>query len=224
MGITVLVLLVNIPTCIRAISALVNPLQVDPSGTRFAGRYRRWEVRTLTGRVAGTKTYSTTSTRTTYDGDYGRRVSVSSSLHHSLLLVDAAGQQHSLTLTNFGVEVWDGQVVTVCWAVRGSKQILFAVLNHSTGRQSAGPRWGCIDRIAVPRVGLATFWAIVSAITLIGLIPALAWAVTLRLQMRRFVNTGIKPLWASTGAAAAALAPQRSPGTVAEPDPLNRPA
>ena len=81
-----------------------------------------------------------------------------------------------------------------------------------------------LPRRAVPRVGLATFWAIVSAITLIGLIPALAWAVTLRLQMRRFVNTGIKPLWASTAAPAAALAPRRSPGTVAEPDPLNRPA
>ena len=61
-----LVLLLNIPMCIRAISALVNPLQVDPSGARFAGRYRRWQVNTITGRVAGANTYTTTSTRTTY--------------------------------------------------------------------------------------------------------------------------------------------------------------
>jgi hypothetical protein len=223
-GFFVLVLLLNIPTCIRAISALVNPLQVDPSGARFAGRYRRWQVNTLTGRVAGANTYTTTSTRTTYDGDGGRRVNVSSSVHNSLLLVDAAGQQHSLTLTNFGVEAWNGQIVTVCWAVRGRKKILFAVLNHSTRCQFAGTRWGCIDRIAVPRVGFATFWAIVSAITLIGLIPALAWAVTLRRQMRRFVKTGITPLWTSTEAVAAALSPQRSPGTIAEPEPLSGPA
>ena len=217
----VILLLVNIPICIRAISALVNPLQVDPSGARFAGRYRRWQVDTLTGRVAGANTYTTTTTRTTYDGDYGRRVSTSSNVHNSLLLVDAAGQQHSMTLTNFSVQVWDGQIVTVCRAVKGRKNIIFAVLNHSTNRQFEGTRWGCIDRIAVPRVGLATFWAIVSAITVIGLIPVLAWAVTLRRQMRRFVKTGIKPLWTSTEAVAATLAPRRSPGTLAEPDPLS---
>ncbi len=217
----VIILLVNIPMCIRAISALVNPLRVDPSGARFAGRYRRWQLSTFTGRVAGTNTYTTTTTRTVYDGDYGRRTSVSNRVHNSLLLVDAAGQQHSVTLTNFSVEVWDGQIVTVCRAVRGRKNIVFAVLNHSTNIQFAGPRWGCIDRIAVPRVGFATFWAIVSAITVIGLIPALAWAVTLRRQMRHFVKTGIKPLWASTEAVAATLAPQRSPGTLAEPEPLS---
>lgn len=216
-----LVLLLNIPMCIRAISALVNPLQVDPGGARFAGRYRRWQVNTITGRVAGANTYTTTSTRTTYDGDGGRRVQVSSNVHNSLLLVDAAGQQHSVTLTNFGVEAWDGQIVTVCSAVRGRKNILFAALNHSTNQQFAGTRWGCIDRIAVPRVGFATFWAIVSAITLIGLIPALVWAVALRRQMRRFIKTGITPLWTSTQAAAATLSPRRSPGTIPEPEPLS---
>jgi hypothetical protein len=216
-----IVVLLNIPICIRAISALVNPLQVDPSGARFANRYRRWQVNTVTGRVAGANTYTTTSTRTTYDGDGGRRVQVSSTVHNSLLLVDAAGQQHSMTLTNFAVEAWDGQIVTVCSAVRGRKNIYFAVLNHSTNRQSTGPRWGCLDRIAVPRVGFATFWAIVSAITVIGLIPVLAWAVTLRRQLRRFIKTGIKPLWTSTEAAAAALSPRRSPGALPEPEPLS---
>jgi hypothetical protein len=207
-----LVLLLSVPICIRAISALVNPLEVDPSGERFAGRYRRWQVRTLTGRVVGANTYTTTSTRTTYtesqyhDG-YDKRVSVSSNVHNTLLLVDEAGQQHSTTVSNFRIEVWPDQIVSVCWAVRGSKSILFAVLNHSTRRPFLGPRWGCIDRLAVPRVGLATFWAIVAAITLIGLIPVLAWAVTLRLQMRRFISKGIGPLWTSTATAAATLSP-----------------
>jgi hypothetical protein len=86
----------------------------------------------------------------------------------------------------------------------GDQNILFAVLNHST-RRLFTKRWGCIDRIAVPRVGLATFWAIASAITVIGLIPVLAWSVTLRRQMRRFINKGIMPLWTSTGAVAATL-------------------
>ena len=51
-----LVLLLNIPMCIRAISALVNPLQVDPGGAQFAGRYRRWQVNTITGQVAAAPT------------------------------------------------------------------------------------------------------------------------------------------------------------------------
>lgn len=206
---SVLVLLLNIPLCIRAISALVNPLEVDPSGAQFAGRYRRWQISALTGRVAGANTYTTTSTRTTYtdsqyhDG-YDRHVNVSTSVHNKILLVDAAGQQHSLTVTNFGVEVWDGQIVSVCWAVRGRKNILFAVLNHSTHCEFT-KRWGCIDRVAIPRVGLATFWGIVSAITVIGIIPIVAWGVTLRLQLRRFVAKGLRPLWTSTGAVAATL-------------------
>jgi hypothetical protein len=210
----VVVLLLNIPISIRAVSALVNPLKVDPSGTRFLGRYRRWEIRTFTGTVAGANTYTTTSTRTTYTENqytttgYDKHVYVSNSVHNSLLLVDAAGQQHSFTVTDFGVEAWGDQIVSGCWAVKGKKSILFAVLNHSTRRQFT-KRWHCIDRIAVPRIGLATLWVIVSAFTIIGIIPALAWAVALRMQLRRFINHGIDPLWASTGAAAAALQVRR---------------
>ena len=210
-GFTALILLLNIPMCIRAISAAVNPLVVDPSGARFAGRYRGWQITTVTGSVAGAKTHTTTTTRVTYGAsdnnpDYSRHVSTSTNVHDSLLLVDPAGQQHSLTVSNFGIEVWEGQIVSVCWAVKGRKSIVFAVLNHSTRRQFT-KRWGSIDKIAVPRVGLATFWAIVSAITLIGIIPDLAWAVTLRRQMKGFINAGIMPLWTSTGAVAATLAP-----------------
>jgi hypothetical protein len=209
-GLTALILLLNIPMCIRAISAAVNPLVVDPGGARFSGRYRSWQITTITGRVAGAKTHTTTTTRVTYGAsdnnpDYSRHVSTSTNVHDSLLLVDPAGQQHSLTVSNFGIEVWEGQIVSVCWAVKGRKNIIFAVLNHSTRRQFTR-RWGSIDKIAVPRVGLATFWAIVSAITLIGIIPDLAWAVTLRRQMKGFINKGITPLWTSTGAVAAALA------------------
>ena len=209
-GFGVLVLLLNIPICIRAISALVNPLAADPSGTRFAGRYRRWEIRPVTGRVAGANTHTTTTTRTTYtESQYGsgydRHVNTSTSVHNTLLLADAAGQQHSFTVTDFGVEVWENQIVSVCWAVRGNKSLIFAVLNHSTRRHWV-KRWHCLDKVAVPRVGFATFWAIVSCITLIGIIPALVWAVGLRRQLRRFINKGIGPVWTSTGAAAAAMA------------------
>jgi hypothetical protein len=79
------------------------------------------------------------------------------------------------------------------------------VLNHSTRREFT-KRWHCIDRVAIPRVGLATFWAIVSAFTLIGIIPIVVWGVSARLQLRRFINKGTKPLWTSTAAAATALA------------------
>jgi hypothetical protein len=202
-------LLLNIPICIRLVCALVFRLEVDPSGTRFAGHYRNWEVRTLTGRVVGANAYTTTSTRTTYTesqyhGGYDKRVSVSSSLHNTLLLVDATGQQHSLTVTDFGLEVWADQIVTVCWAVKGRKSILFAVLNHSTRREFT-QTWHCIDRVAIPRVWLATTEMIVSVITLIGIIPAFAWAGAVNLQLRHYKKKGTAPLWTSTAPAAAAL-------------------
>jgi hypothetical protein len=209
--------LFSVPIYVRAFTAL-SPLEVDPGGARFAGRYRRWEVRSLTGRVGGTNTYTTTTTRVTYQASqyhdgYDKHVSASTSVHDTLLLVDAAGQQHSLTLTDFGLEVFDGQIVSVCWGVRGSKQVVVAVLNHSTRRHFT--RRANLDKVLIPRVPLFTLWtlaaiifSVIGSIVLgfvIGLLPVVIFAATNRRQRRRFVNSGIGGLWTSTAAAAAAL-------------------
>jgi hypothetical protein len=185
---------------------------------KLAGRYRRWQVSSLTGRVAGTNTYATTSTQVTYrtsqyhDG-YDKHTRASTSVHNTLLLVDAGGQQHSFILTDFGLEVFNGQVVSICWAVRGRKRTIISVLNHSTRRQFVRRR--NLDKVLVPRVPLFTTWLLVSLVfSVIGLIP-FGMVVTLfpvciysamyRRQGRRFERSGITSLWTNTAMAAAVL-------------------
>jgi hypothetical protein len=145
--------LFSVPIYVRAFVAL-SPLKVDPSGVKLAGRYRRWQVASLTGRVADTSTHTTTTTKVTYQANpynygYDRHVRSSTSVHTTLLLVDVSGRQHSFTLTDFGLEVFKAQVVSVCWAVRRRRHAVISVLNHSTRRQFVRRR--NLDRILVPQ-------------------------------------------------------------------------
>jgi hypothetical protein len=193
--------LFSVPIYILAFSAL-TPLAVDASGTRLVGLYRRWHVTSITGRVRGANTYTTTSGGAIYAD--GSRQYTSTTVHDRLLLVDSAGQQHGFTLANFRIEVFDDQVVSVCTAVRGRKQVIVAVLNHSTRRQST--RRDALTRITLSRRVFWNIWLPLSVIMLgIGLIPSLIYAVTYRLQLRRFEKRGIRPLWTSTAMPAAAL-------------------
>ena len=227
-GLIVLAILCCIPIYVRTIISVLNRLTVDASGTAFAGRYRRWQVGMLTGRVAGTSTYSTTQTnvsRGTIQTDYGAKsvvtdVRTSTSVHTVLLLVDGAGQQHSITLTNFGLEVFNDQIVSICRAVRGSKQVVFAVLNHSTNRQFIRKRnfYKILHRHGVLLGCWIVFWTLLAmvaalALSFVGYVvfcliliisAAMSWAATNR-QVRGFTSSGIKPLWKSGAEAAAAL-------------------
>jgi hypothetical protein len=227
-GLVVLAILCCIPIYVRTIITVLNRLNVDASGAAFTGRYRRWQVNMLTGRVAGTNTYSTTQTNVSYgtiQTDYGSKnvvtdVRTSTSVHNTLLLVDRTGQQHSITLTNFGLEVFNDQIVSICGAVRGSKQVVIAVLNHSTKRQFTRKRnfykivhphgvllgfwlvfWillALVASLALSFVGYFVFWLIVI------ISAAISWAATNR-QLRGFTSSGINPLWKSGAEAAAAL-------------------
>jgi hypothetical protein len=107
-------------------------------------------------------------------------------------------------------------MVSVCWAVRGSKHVVIAVLNHSTQRQFTRKRnfhkvvhphglllgfwligWimlALVASIALGLLGYIAFWAIV-------LISAAISSVATKRQIRRFASSGIRPLWKSTAAA-----------------------
>jgi hypothetical protein len=219
-----LAILCCIPLYVRTIIAIRNPLAVDASGTAFAGRYRRWQISALTGRIAGTNTYSTTKTDVTYgtvQSDYGSSrvvtdVRTRTSVHNTLLLVDKAGQQRTVTVTNFGLEVFNDQMVSVCWAVRDSKQVIIAVLNHSTQRLFT--RKQAFNKVLYRYGQLLGFWLV--GWVLIALVASLAlsfvgyfvfWVIVLisafilnraaNRQFHRFTSTGIGPLWTSTAAA-----------------------
>jgi len=165
-GLVGLAILCCIPVYVRTIITVLSPLAVDASGAAFVGRYRRWQASTLTGRVADTNTYSTTRTKASYgtiQTDHGSQrvitgVNTSTTRHDTLLLVDKAGQQHSITLTDFHLEVFKDQIVSVCWAVRGSKQVVIAVLNHSTQRLFTRKR--DLYKIVHPHGLLLGFWLV----------------------------------------------------------------
>jgi hypothetical protein len=216
----------SIPFYARIIVSLLNPLAVDASGATLAGHYRRWQVGALTGRVAGVQTHSSTHTNPVYgtvQTSTGTQqvvtgIRTSTSTHTTLLLVDPAGQQHTFTLTNFGLEVFNGQIASLCVATRGRKNVTIAALNHSTRRQFTRPQ--DLYKIVHPRGVLLGFW-ISFAVLLAGLVAfALGFAfffvflgiflisgiisgVTSRRQVRRFTSSGIDPLWTITAAAAA---------------------
>lgn len=209
--------LFTIPLYVRAFFALTSPLALDANGTHLAGHFRPWQVVSVTGRVGGTSAYTTTTATTTYTqnayGTTDKSTSVSTNLHQALLLVDAAGQQHSFSLTNFHLQVFDGQIVSVCTAVRGRKQAVVAVLNHSTRLQFTEARQ--LNMILHPRGLLVVFWilfaTIFSGIGSIEVMFLIVFAAVLtmiganRSAHRRFRNTGIQSLWTNTAPAAAAL-------------------
>jgi hypothetical protein len=225
-GLVFLAIVCCIPLWVRTISSVRNRLAVEVGGATFAGRYRSWQVSALTGQVAGTNTYSTSSTQPTYgtvQTDYGPKsvvtgIRTSTSVHTTLLLVDKMGQQHSCTLTNFGLEVFNGQIVSVCSATRGRKGVVFAVLNHSSRRQSTPHR--NLHKILYPHGQVLGFWlagwmllAIPVSLVLsfagffvfiaIVLISAFISSRATKRQIKGFENSGIGPLWASTAAVVA---------------------
>jgi hypothetical protein len=216
------------PFYLRIIVSTLCPLAADASGAALAGHYRRWQVGAFTGRVAGVNTYSTTKTSPVYgsvrteSGSYQRVVTgitTSTSTHTTLLLVDRAGQQRTSTLTNFGLEVFNDQIVSLCTATRGGKNAIIAVLNHSTRRSFTGTRQ--LYKVVHPHERLVGLWAgfslLLSFVFLfIGLGDWLILAAIFfgslimsqlagRRQVRRFARSGISPLWTSTAAAAGAL-------------------
>jgi hypothetical protein len=86
--------------------------------------------------VAATNAYTRTTRTVSYEtNSYSdaptRRETISTDVYQAILLVDAGGRQRSFTLRNFGTQIFGGQVVSVCWAVRGRRAVTFATLNHS---------------------------------------------------------------------------------------------
>jgi hypothetical protein len=217
----------GVPFYVRIIISSLCPLAAEASSAALAGHYRRWQVGAFTGRVGGANTHSTTQTSPVYgtvQTESGTRsvvtgIRTSTSTHTTLLLVDRIGQQRTFTLTNFGLEVFNGQIVSLCTATRGRKSVIIAVLNHSTRRSFTGARE--LYKVVHPHQRLIGLWAgfslllsfvflfiglgdwlILAAIFFSSIITSILAG---RRQVRRFARSGVSPLWTSTAAAAGAL-------------------
>jgi hypothetical protein len=215
------------PFYVRIIISTLCPLAADASGAALAGHYRRWQVGAFTGRAAGVNTYSTTQTSPVYgtvQTESGSRsvvtgIRTSTSTHTTLLLVDRTGRQRTFTLTNFGLEVFNDQIVSLCTATRGRKNVIIAALNHSTRRSFTGTKE--LYKVVHPHELLVGLWAGFSLLlSFVFLFIGLGdWLILFaiffssiimsilagRRQVRRFARSGVSPLWTSTAAAAGAL-------------------
>jgi hypothetical protein len=188
-----IILAIVIADCLMWIRALraVRSLSLNPDGTAFTGRGRRWQVQTFTGRVASANSYTTVS---------GSSDNVSSTVHQTLLLVSGTGEQHNATLSGMG-GIFAGQVVTHCWAASGRKQVTFAALNHTT-RQQYVSREGLVS-IARGSDVLLLVWVAVSWVSMAGIPQFIVFAAICYRRIWAFERSGTDALWAATAPIAA---------------------
>lgn len=189
--------LITVPMILRLIG-LLQGLQVSEDGTHFRGRYRRWKLSSVTGRVLGANTVTSvyrgirTDPSTGQSSYYG-----STNVQDTIRLQTADGNQRDLHLLNYAVSVQSGDVISIWYANRGRKGVTSAVLNHTTRQQNINS--ADLFRILDPRAsGYLAFYGFAS----VFLGPFIVWVPLLVLyflcQKRarsKFANSNIASLW-----------------------------
>lgn len=203
-----------LPMILR-LERVAHRFAIKSDATRFVGRYRRWGVITLTGRVVASKTTTTVqSTGPTYQTVYanGERVGdvrtggyVSSTVHDTFRIADAYGQQHSVSVANFYADVNPGDVVTVAYATKGRTSRVLVVVNHTTRRQYANDV--TIHEITSPHHVRLVGAIILAGFSVVGIPVMFAYALVERHQRQTFYKRGVQPVWTKGSFDAQALAP-----------------
>jgi hypothetical protein len=85
---------------------------------------------------------------------------IRSTPHQTLLVVNAAGEQHNATLSGMDADVFAGQVVTHCWAAIGRN----AALNHPIRQQYVSKR--SLEAIVRHAEPLLPTWVLVSFLSI----------------------------------------------------------
>jgi len=178
--------------------------RVDSSDpTRFDGAGRLYRIHSATGRVHGvSKTTTTTPEKIELSAQYfgstlggvSGKVRSRKTVLDQFFVTDASGNDTSIQLTNFNVAVADGHTVTAAWGIRKGKKSgkYFMVANHSTGQRFFND--DALFRIAAGHVVLGNVQTFLS-IFFVAAWPFFAiYAVTYRLQLRRFRRSGVQPL------------------------------
>jgi hypothetical protein len=199
----ILGLIINIPFITRVV-AFMRPLEVSADGASFCGRYRHWKLSHVTGRVLASKTVNTTYQGVRHDPNWATTSRyLSSSVHDTVRLQVAGGDQRDVQLLNYNVSVQSGDVITVWYANRGDKWATVAVLNYTTRQQNLNsadlfnilePR-GVV--YLIPSIILTSFYLVFG-----GAIFFPVWAVLIGLYLwgqkrirRSFAESDISALW-----------------------------
>jgi hypothetical protein len=186
-------LLLIIPVVASIVRALV-PLEADSTGTRFTGSRSDWEIYTFTGWV---------TTAQSHMDAYGCGEGAMFSRATDMLRLTDGTIEYTVSVDEFDVWLHPGQVATVCQAVNGHRAEYIAVINDSTGEQFYNERalWRVaapgFDRLLIVLFAGLFFWLL--------LVAAIAWAVVVRSQVRRFQYIGVGPLLRRANSEARAL-------------------
>jgi len=216
-GGTSALLFVAVLMCVPMILRLLrvaHPFAINADATRFTGRYARWQVTTITGTVLASKTTtSVQGTAPTYtpvylDGSYVGQASsggyVTTTRYDTFRLLDAVGQQHSVSVKNFHTDVNPGDVVTAAWASKGRRKRELVVANHTTRKLYANDV--TIHEMTSPHHLRLIGSAALAICSLIGFPLAMAYIFVERHQRKTFYRKGVQPVWAKGRRDAQALA------------------
>jgi len=148
--------LLNYPLVSRTVAYLhPHPLRVNADGTRFCGKFRRWHLWSVTGKVLGSQTVTSHAAGYTHDAYTGQSSTwVSTNIRDNVRVQLSDGSQRDLHLVNFNISAQPEDVISVWYAKRGSKWVTAAVLNHTTRQQSISLKHTDLGTILLPASGL----------------------------------------------------------------------
>jgi len=156
----------------RILRALKPIRTTSESPPQFEGAWKNWRIYSFTGHVRGTA------------------VGIS-----TFRLVDSRiREERNFQLGNWGVQLFDDQLVSVVWAIRKHRKEgpYFMIVNHTTGERFI--RNDVVMEIA-KRPSL--FWTLSYFICFV--IPpvwllAIIWGILIGNQTERFKKSGVQPL------------------------------
>ncbi|MFE3189532.1 hypothetical protein ACFXHA_11025 [Nocardia sp. NPDC059240] len=194
------------------------PLRVNAEATGFEGlRKQNWQVTRVTGRVLGANSTTETQFSAGYQSDGTPFARARTDVRETFRLYLLDGRQNDFQAINFHVNPRQDDVITICYAQRGSRWNVIAVLNHTTNQQFTDN--ASLFKLLEPHA--ATYAMLGSlVIAFIGVFTACFLLIpgfglmflyykrkgnVVRNFGRPGPNSGIAPLWVQSAPEAAAL-------------------
>lgn len=212
-----LVAVINLPLIYKVVTFMF-PLAVNGEATGFKGRYWRWKLTHVTGRVLATNTIA----RTYGSGSVQGNVRVTTNVHETFRLQLADGRQTNAEVVNYNVSAQPDDIISVWNVQKGGKWFTIAVLNHTTNQQHVNNQdvfqmlqsmqvayfLGMVMAV-IPTVIIAVFSGSAPAFILWFVLVAL-YAIGQKRIRSKFAKSGIKPIWQQSRSEAQPLLWSRS--------------
>ena len=203
------------------------PVRLNASASGFTGIYRRYTIKTVTGRASsistsrGSQTIGSVSASTSgmviggvYSGTTtvrdNRRTFVTD--HTQFFVTDASGAVQPVDAVNVWPAIGEGHLVSVAWLVHNGKPgNAFLVYDHTTNRAYVedskrgvkATRRGLVKMV----FKLPTLWVVILVLGIVT-VPLLAiLGLGAQWNVRRFRKHGVSRLLVSLGQRAAAIPP-----------------